>query len=230
MMPWRKDHAEESDTLSAAHRHDYLCCHTDIRGLQFNRHVLVDSGAKIEEFHKFGRVYSGHIHFAQEAKNIKMLGSPYELTRSDLGNRKSITLLDLESGEETEFENDFSPKFIKIGFDQVLEKTPAELEILFRNNFVDVLIDPKLAVKASLGILTEMVATQLKTTFTPIKDPIQAEQNLEDALFSLDGKSFSIVDFADEYINALDEPDEVKEKMKKTIKILYKRTTDKEAE
>ena len=75
-----------------------------------------------------------------------------------------------------------------------------------------------------------MVATQLKTTFTPIKDPIQAEQNLEDALFSLDGKSFSIVDFADEYINALDEPDEVKEKMKKTIKILYKRTTDKEAE
>jgi hypothetical protein len=75
-----------------------------------------------------------------------------------------------------------------------------------------------------------MVATQLKTTFTPIKDITQTDQNLEDALFSLDGKSFSIVDFADEYINSLNESDEVKEKMKKTIRILYKRTTDKEAE
>jgi hypothetical protein len=74
------------------------------------------------------------------------------------------------------------------------------------------------------------VATQLKTTFTPIKDVEMLDQNLEDALFSLDGKNFSIVDFADEYINALNEPDEVKDKMKKTIRVLYKRTTDKEAE
>jgi hydroxymethylpyrimidine/phosphomethylpyrimidine kinase len=147
-----------------------------------------------------------------------------------MDNKKAIMLLDLETNEETLFENDFSPKFIKIGFDQVLERTPAELEILFKNNFVDVLIDPKLAVKASLGVLTEMVATQLKTTFTPIKEIDASNQNLEEALFSLDGKNFSIVDFSDEYINSLDESEEIKDKMKKTIRVLYKRTTDKESE
>ena len=44
----------------------------------------------------------------------------------------------------------------------------------------------------------------------------------------LDGKNFSIVDFADEYINSMSESDETKERMKKTIKVLYKRITDKD--
>ena len=158
-----------------------------------------------------------------------MLGSPYQLTRSDMDNKKAILVLDLETEEEILFENDFSPKFIRIPFESVLERTPNELEDLFRNNFVDVLIDPKLAVKASLGILTEMVSTQLKTTFTPINDNVSVSQT-DDALFNLDGKNFSIVDFADEYINSLDEVDEVKERMRKTIKILYKRITDKDSQ
>jgi hypothetical protein len=156
-----------------------------------------------------------------------MLGSPYQLTRSDMDNRKAILLLDLESEKEKLFENDFSPKFIKIGFDTVLEKTPVELSELFRNNFVDILIDPKLAVKASLGILTEMVTTQLKTNFTPITEN-NVEHNVEETLFNLDGKNFSIVDFADQYISALEEPEEVKERMKKTIKVLYNRIAHKE--
>jgi len=145
-----------------------------------------------------------------------------------MDNKKAILLLDLETEEEIIFENDFSPKFIRIGFDSVLEKTPIELENLFRNNFIDILIDPKLAVKASLGILTEMINTQLKTTFTPITENKVEDQNLDDALFNLDGKNFSIIDFSDEYINSMSESDETKEKMKKTIKVLYKRITDKD--
>jgi hypothetical protein len=73
-----------------------------------------------------------------------------------------------------------------------------------------------------------MITTQLKTTFTPITENKTQDQNLEDALFNLDGKNFSIVDFADEYINSMSESDETKEKMKKTIKVLYKRITDKD--
>jgi DNA repair exonuclease SbcCD nuclease subunit len=230
MMPWRATEEDAAELLAGTDNHDYLFCHSDIRGLSFNKFTKIEDGIGYSKLENFDRVYSGHIHYSQNFGKVRMLGSPYQLTRSDMDNKKAIMLLDLETNEETLFENNFSPKFIKIGFDQVLEKTPSELEDLFRNNFIDVLIDPKLAVKASLGILTEMVATQLKTTFTPIKENDCAEHNLEEALFSLDGKNFSIVDFADEYINALEEPDEVKDKMKKTIRVLYKRTTDKEAE
>jgi len=230
MMPWRSNEEVAVELLAETEKHDYLFCHSDIRGLSFNKYTKIEDGIGYNKLDNFDRVYSGHIHYSQNFGRVRMLGSPYQLTRSDMDNRKSILLLDLDSQEEILFDNNFSPKFIKIGFDQVLEKTPIELEDMFRNNFVDVLIDPKIAVKASLGVLTEMVATQLKTTFTPIKDVEMLDQNLEDALFSLDGKNFSIVDFADEYINALNEPDEVKDKMKKTIRVLYKRTTDKEAE
>lgn len=230
MMPWRANDEVAVDLLAETEKHDYLFCHSDIRGLSFNKFTKIEDGIGYNKLENFDRVYSGHIHYSQNFGKVRMLGSPYQLTRSDMDNKKAIMLLDLETNEETLFENDFSPKFIKIGFDQVLEKTPAELEILFRNNFVDVLIDPKLAVKASLGVLTEMVATQLKTTFTPIKEIDATNQNLEEALFSLDGKNFSIVDFSDEYINSLDESEEIKDKMKKTIRVLYKRTTDKESE
>jgi DNA repair exonuclease SbcCD nuclease subunit len=230
LMPWRANEEVAVELLAETEKHDYLFCHSDIRGLSFNKFTKIEDGIGYNKLDNFDRVYSGHIHYSQNFGKVRMLGSPYQLTRSDMDNRKAILLLDLETQEEILFENNFSPRFIKIGFDQVLEKTPLELEDLFRNNFVDVLIDPKIAVKASLGVLTEMVSTQLKTTFTPIKDNIQNDQNIEEALFSLDGRSFSIIDFADEYINSLNEPDEVKDKMKKTIKILYKRTTDKETE
>jgi DNA repair exonuclease SbcCD nuclease subunit len=228
MMPWRTNEESAAELLAEVPAHDYLFCHTDIRGLSFNKYTKIEEGISYNKLENFNRVYSGHIHYSQNFGKVRMLGSPYQLTRSDMDNKKAILLLDLETEEEILFENDFSPKFIRIGFDSVLERTPIELEDLFRNNFIDILIDPKLAVKASLGILTEMITTQLKTTFTPITENKTQDQNLEDALFNLDGKNFSIVDFADEYINSMSESDETKEKMKKTIKVLYKRITDKD--
>ena len=227
MMPWRTSEESAVELLSEAEEHDYLFCHSDIKGLSFNKYTKIEEGIGYNKLENFNRVYSGHIHYSQNFGKVRMLGSPYQLTRSDMDNKKAILLLDLSTEEEKLFENDFSPKFIRMGFDRVLEKTPSELSEIFRNNFVDILIDPKLAVKASLGILTEMVSTQLKTNFTPITEN-QAEQNVEETLFNLDGKNFSIIDFADQYIGALDEPDEVKERMKKTIKVLYNRIAHKE--
>lgn len=228
LMPWRSNEEVAVELLAETEEHDYLFCHSDIKGLSFNKFTKIEDGIGYNKLENFNRVYSGHIHYSQNLGKVRMLGSPYQLTRSDMDNRKAILLLDLETEEEFLFENNFSPKFIKISFDSVLDKTPIELENLFRNNFVDIVIDPKLAVKAPLGILTEMISTQLKTTFTPISENYLREENTEDTLFNLDGKNFSILDFADEYISSLGEDDEVKEKMKKTIRILYKRITDKE--
>lgn len=227
MMPWRNSEESAVELLSESDVHDYLFCHSDIKGLSFNKYTKIEEGISYNKLENFNRVYSGHIHYSQTFGKVRMLGSPYQLTRSDMDNKKAVLLLDLDSEEEIFFENDFSPRFIRIGFDKVLEKTPLELGDLFRNNFVDILIDPKLAVKASLGILTEMVSTQLKTNFTPITEA-QADVNVDETLFNLDGKNFSIVDFANQYIEALDEHDEVKERMKKTIKVLYNRITHKE--
>jgi hypothetical protein len=157
-----------------------------------------------------------------------MLGSPYELTRSDMGNPKSITLLDLKSGEETKFINDFSPKFKKFYFDQILEMTIEQLEPEFRNNFVDIMIDPKMALRAPLNVLTDSILTQRKLGFHPY-DPNQAN-SLSSQIYDTEGKQFSVMDFIKEYVKGMEYDETTKENLVNSLEKLYKITVEKDQE
>ena len=194
MMPWRKDHKEEEETLENADPHDYLCCHADIRGLSFSRYVKVETGTEIKKFSKFSKVYSGHIHYAQEVGNIRMLGSPYELTRSDMGNPKGILLLDLE-------------------------KTIEELELEFRNNFIDIMIDPIMSLKAPLSILTDSIQTQRSINFHPY-DPNQAN-NLTQQILDTEGRIFNVMDFINEYVKGMETDDSTKSRIISSLQKLH---------
>jgi hypothetical protein len=150
-----------------------------------------------------------------------MLGSPYQLTRSDTDNLKGITVLDLETGYEEYYENTFSPKFIRLTFEKVLNSTPDELNPIFKNNFIDILVDPEIAVKAPLGLLTDYLSTPLKISFTPISTP---DQNVVDEGFhDLEGKSFSILDLTKMYLEKCNYEEEKSTKIYKAIeKLLHK--------
>ena len=224
MMPWRKDHGEESICLKSTDSHDYLFCHTDIRGLMFNKFTKIDEGISYQDLDKFERVYSGHVHYSQKYGKVRMLGSPYQLTRSDTENTKGITILDFTSGDEQFFENTISPRFIRISFEKVLNSTPMELDFLFRNNFVDILIDPQIAVKCPLGILSDMLTSPIKITFTPVSN-IEEAVDSEDFIFDLDGKNFSILELVSEYLKSTNFEEDKKEKIFKTIKILYSKVS-----
>jgi DNA repair exonuclease SbcCD nuclease subunit len=228
LMPWRKDHEEEEQTLDSVDPHDVLCCHADIRGLKFNRYVNVETGAAQSKFDKFKRVYSGHIHYAQESANIKMLGSPYEITRSDMDNQKSITLLDAKTLKEQIFINDFSPKFKRFYFSDILESTPDELEPLFRNNFVDIMIDPVMSLKAPLNILTDLLQTQRTLKFHPY-DPNQAN-SLSQQMIDIDGRQFNVLDFIKEYIDNTEEDEQTRQKMYQSLVKLHTIVTSQEQE
>lgn len=219
LMPWRKDHQSEAGTLESASPHDVLCCHTDIRGLKFNKYVNVEEGSDISKFSKFKKVYSGHIHYAQKSGNINMLGSPYELTRSDMDNQKSITLLDLSDMSETVFPNNFSPKFKRLYFDHILDSTIEEIEPIFRNNFVDIMIDPVMSLKAQLSILTDIITTQKSLNFHPY-DPNQAT-SLSQQMIDVEGRQFNVMDFIKEYVDKTEEDEEVKTKLVASLSKLY---------
>jgi calcineurin-like phosphoesterase family protein len=228
MMPWRKNTEEEESCLDNIHPHDFLCCHCDIRGLKFNKFVNIEHGSDISKFQKFSKVFSGHIHYAQKVGNIHMLGSPYELTRSDMGNSKGIYLLDLETQQIEFFGNDFSPKFKRYSFDDILEKTPEEVNLEFSNNFVDVLIEPRMALKAPLNLLTESVENPRKIQFHPY-DPNQAT-SLTEKLRDEESSNFEVMDFIREYVQNLEIPDDDKEKILKTISKLYSIVQQKDLE
>jgi len=223
LMPWRKDHDAETECLEKAIPHDYLCCHTDVTGMRFNKFVKIDKGVDSGAMKKFTTVYSGHIHYAQELSNVKMLGSPYEITRSDMGNKKGITLLDLETGEEKYFENKHSPRFMKYDFRKVLEMTIEDASDLFSNNFIDIMIDSSMSFRAPLNIITDDVTTPRKISFHPY-DPDQADL-LNEQLHNGDNRTFSVMDFIKSFVSAMEYDDGTKEKLVNSINKLHKIVT-----
>lgn len=220
LMPWRKDHEAEKDCLDNTSPHDYLCCHTDVTGMKFNRYVNIETGVNSSHMKKFNKVFSGHIHYAQELENIKMLGSPYELTRSDMGNPKGITRLDLETGNETFFRNDYSPKFLKFDFNKVLELTIEDADRIMENSFIDIMIDSSMSLKAPLNILTDEVTSPRKISFHPY-DPNQVDL-LNEQLQSNGNRTFSVMDFIESFVSSLNHDDSTKNKIISTINKLHK--------
>ena len=221
LMPWRKDHDAERETLSKVEEHDYMFCHTDLKGLMFNKFVRIEEGLNYDDMNKFERVYSGHIHYSQNFGKMRMLGSPYQLTRSDTDNPKGITVLDLETGSEEYFDNNFSPKFIRMTFEKIINSTPDELDPIFKNNFIDILVDPEIAVKAPLGLLTDYVTPPLKISFTPITTPEQTV--VDEGFHDLEGKSFSILELTKLYLDKCNFEEEKSKKIYNAIeKLLHK--------
>jgi hypothetical protein len=145
-----------------------------------------------------------------------------------MGNPKSVTVLDLQSGEETKFINNFSPKFKKFLFDQILEMTIEQLEPEFKNNFVDIMIDPKMALKAPLNILTDSISTQRKLGFHPY-DPNQAN-SLSSQIYDTDGRQFSVMDFVKEYVKGMEYDESTKDKLVGSLDKLYKMIVEKDQE
>ena len=229
LMPWRKDHDAEGELLNKIEKHDYLFCHTDISGMKHNKYANVPHGISYKKLDNFERVYSGHIHYAQNYGKVRMLGSPYQLTRADADNQKHFLVLDLSTGEETYYKNDFSPQFIKVPLSDVVNKTPIELEERFCNNFVDVMVNSKIS-QAQLDVITQMIKTQRDIKYITEAKRGEQETNNDDILYRMDGKNFSIVDIMDQYITGLDETENEKERIKKTLKSLYTKVTKKQEE
>lgn len=220
-MPWLDTHEQEAEVLSKVNG-EILFCHTDVKGFSFNRIQKIEGGNDVETFGKFKRVYSGHIHYTQKYKNVRMLGSPYELTRSDSGNQKNIWLLDLETDTEINFPNTFSPKFIKMKLERVLELRIDELREIFKNNFVDILVDTSWSMKFPFSQFTEKF-----TGYRKINYVITTANETEDSV-ELDGdntEEINLLQLISDHINTLPYGESVKEKLLSVSSRVYNEVT-----
>lgn len=126
------------------------------------------------------------------------------------------------------FENDFSPKFKRFYFNDILESTHEDLEPLFRNNFVDIMIDPVMSLKAPLNILTDILQSQRTLKFHPY-DPNQAN-SLSQQIIDIEGRQFNVLDFIKEYIENLEHDSDTKDKMYQSLVKLHTIVTTQEQE
>ena len=219
-MPWVDSPEEFAEIVTLPeYKAEIMFCHTDIKGMSFNKFVKIEEGSDPDKFAHFHRVYSGHIHYAQKYKNVRMLGCPYELTRSDSSNTKSIWRLDLETDEEVSFINDHSPKFVKYKLDWVLEQTIEKLQKLFQNNYVDIMVTPQWSLKFPFGIFADKFTGYRK--INPIITASDEDVTTEDGEIIGAYEEINLSNLIDKHIDSLPYSENVKQSLKNVSARLY---------
>jgi DNA repair exonuclease SbcCD nuclease subunit len=211
LLPWVEDHEELTTFVqNPANKADILFCHADVKGVSFNRHVKIEEGTDAISFQQYDKVYSGHIHYAQKFKNVRMLGTPYQLTRSDAGNPKSIWRLDLETNEEQSWENVRSPKFLKYKIEWILEQSIERLQEAFFNNYVDILISPQWSLKFPFATFVEQFYGYQKINHIIVTDDELVEVDGEEGI----AEEISLLKMIEHYVDATAYNEGIKDKLK----------------
>ena len=219
-MPWRSDHHEESECIKN-NPADYLFCHTDVQGLKFNKNTTIESGIELKDLKAFRKIYSGHIHYSQKKGNFRMVGCPYPMTRSDINNDKGIWCFNIETEEEIFYPNTVSPKFIRILFERILEMEVEDARLLFKNNFVDILVDPKWSLNFPFSAFIDEMKGYRRLDFIPrINETENDEGDIIDENNS-EIEKIDILELSNRVINNTQHSDNIKEKLIQTMKLLY---------
>lgn len=223
MMPWRRDSEHEIETLTKYPKAKIVFCHSEVSGVALNSKVRNEHGTDTESYRNYDAVYSGHIHYRQRKGKLRLVGTPYELTRSDSGNKKGFDLVDLETMEETFFENTISPKFLKFNLKSLYMVQLGEFKKQIENNFVDLYVPSKIATSSALSKLINKV----QKISRKIEPSIYEDDSMVDKdLYDMDQiedlyKNYNILYLCNMYVDGLGYDDEMKQKLKNRLKILH---------
>ena len=223
LMPWRRDTDHEAETLAEFPNSNIVFCHSEVRGVALNSKVKNEHGSDSQNFDRYDAVYSGHIHYRQKKGQLRMVGTPYQLTRSDSGNPKGFDLVNLETMEETFFENKYSPKFVKYNITTLYNTTLGDFKKHIENNFVDLYVPSSIAQTAALGTFIGKIQNSVRK----IDPNIYQEHDIIDKdLYDMDEiegqyKNYNIQHLFRTYVDGLPHDDEMKQKIHQRLKDLH---------
>ena len=147
LMPWVEKRLDMIKEISS-NPGDYLFCHSDLNGCRMHLNSVAHRNADkidVDEFNKYKRVFSGHVHIRQLNSNFEFIGSLWQMDRNDMGDQKGITVLDLITGEIKFHPNTYSPVFRKV---QVVNEDDIELidSLKDTKDYIDLVISNNLLV------------------------------------------------------------------------------------
>jgi DNA repair exonuclease SbcCD nuclease subunit len=147
MMPYVERRTAQITELAGVRGADYLFCHSDLSGARMHLTSVAHKNPDkidVEEFRHFAKVYSGHIHIRDTHRNFKFIGNIFQMDRNDYGDEKGVLALDLESGDETFFRNNVSPRFERVSV--LTESDMGLLDGLDFSNYIDLSVSSRLLV------------------------------------------------------------------------------------
>ncbi len=223
LMPWRRDSSHEAETLADYPQSQIVFCHSEVRGIYLNAKVKNQHGNESNIYDKYTRVYSGHIHYRQEKGKLLMVGVPYQLTRSDMNNPKGFDLVDLETMDETFFENNHSPKFLRYNIKMLYDMPLGIFKKQIENNFVDLYVPSEIATSSALANLINKIQ---KTSRRIEPNIYQSDSFIDKDIYDLDEieemqKNYSVIGLCDKYIDSSSYDNKLKKKIKEKLQNLH---------
>lgn len=189
-MPWTHSKSATLDALGQYEDKDLLFCHSDLSGCRTQVSPTRPPGRNIptiDDFKRFKKVYSGHIHIRQTMGNFTFVGAPYHMDRNDIGNQKGVYVYDTEKDVDLFIPNDVSPEFVPITIDKAEDMALLTDELLSKN-YVDLRVKSSLfanddAFKRSLDkvLSRQRIETLEWLDDTVVKDLVLTDAETEEA-------------------------------------------------
>jgi len=180
---------------------DYVFAHTLLDEAKFNRtkpvgdieYADIPEESYLKE--KKIKMISGHIHFTQKTKRTLFVGSIRQFTKNDIGNKKGVFRLDIETGKIDFYENNVSPKFISISYDDVINNKE-EVKENAKGNIVFIEADLKETDIINTELLKDVLSESIK--YRVDKDTIKI---LEENSTNISLNNFNIQELLKEYLS-----------------------------
>ncbi len=170
-----------------------LCSHLAIHGAKLNSFteadVVVEHDGEMmkvdqESLTGWSQIYLGHYHGEQclgDNQEIEYVGSPYELTKSESGQRKHIILHDLDTFHKKYIINNFSPKHLILKPDELDKQDLSK-------HFVTVVV-PNISDASNTAEIRQNVLNNYKVGSLEIKQDRKKKDNSLDQRAVLDAKA-----------------------------------------
>ena len=166
---------------------DCALMHTVITKMKMDNGSTITDGINQDIYSGF--IMSGHIHRRQETKKVLYIGSPYHLTKSDIGDMKGLYFANVGKWEIKFIPNTISPIYQTIPFETFSKLNETEKTQLLENNYTGIIINeediPKIKKKFDIYNLGNGIAAKsVKPVINKQKLTIEIKEDIpEDQTF-----------------------------------------------
>lgn len=134
-LPWITDYK----SFKGAGNSEYCFAHLDVAGFMMDKINMCSEGVSIKQLSEnYKHVYTGHFHTRSKKKigdcDVTYIGSPYQLTRIDMGQDRGCTVLDLDTNKTELIVNTESIRYVKLTYPDV----PENIGEFVAHNYVDI--------------------------------------------------------------------------------------------
>lgn len=193
MVPWAGNAKEEGRIITEKSSEcSAIIMHSEISGMSYDNGRSIVDGTSVKGIRK--PIYSGHIHKRQEKGKCVYVGSPYHITRSDIGDEKGVYVLDFSDGKLNSrfIRNTYSPKYVRINYSDIKNGDDEKLMGMAKGNYVDVVITKMSdAISLNVSSLMEKMSAYSPKSVTVVTECVQE-------------KTVSIETFESDYACGLD--------------------------